>query len=167
MAGRFSLKRGTPDGPPGPWVLVAAWGPCGYFPVAPGTVGTLGAIPLWWALRGLPLPLYLLTVAAFTALAIFAAEAAGRYWKVVDASPIVIDEVAGYLVTMAFAPASWSAAIAGFLLFRVCDVLKPWPASWFDRQKFGWGVVLDDVAAGVWAAVGLEALSYALRLGAS
>jgi phosphatidylglycerophosphatase A len=151
---RFRLKKGTPDGPPGPWVVVAAWGPCGYAPLAPGTAGTLGAIPLFWALRDLPLPLYLLTVAALTALACVAAAAAGRYWKVVDASPIVIDEVAGYLVTMAFLPRTLFAAAAGFLLFRACDVLKPWPASVFDRDprwKNGAGVVLDDLFAGVWA----------------
>jgi phosphatidylglycerophosphatase A len=140
-------------------VILAAWGPCGFAPIAPGTVGTLGAIPLWWALRALPLPVYLLTVAAFTALAIFAADVAGRYWKVTDASPIVIDEVAGYLVTMAFSPWSWQAALAGFVLFRIFDVLKPWPASWFDRQKHGWGVVLDDVAAGVWSALALQLLA--------
>jgi phosphatidylglycerophosphatase A len=160
----IGLKKGVPDGPPGPWVLLAAWGPCGYAPLAPGTVGTLGAIPLFWALRALPLGLYLLTTAAFIALAIFAAAAAGRYWKVVDASPIVIDEVAGYLVTMALVPWSWGTAIAGFLLFRIFDVLKPWPASAFDRVKSGFGVVMDDVAAGVWAWLTLEFVRLGLRL---
>jgi phosphatidylglycerophosphatase A len=162
----YSLRRGLPEGPPGGWVLLAAWGPCGYSPVAPGTFGTLGAIPLWWALRGLPLWVYAVTVAGFIALSSFAADAAARYWKVPDASPIVIDEVAGYLVTLALVPWSWSAALLGFALFRVFDVLKPWPASWFDRQKHALGVVLDDVAAGVWAAVAFEAVSLALRLGA-
>jgi phosphatidylglycerophosphatase A len=158
------LKKGVPDGPPGPWVVLAAWGPCGYAPLAPGTAGTLGAIPLFWALRPLPLALYLLTTAAFVAVAIAAATVAGRYWKVVDASPIVIDEVAGYLVTMALVPWSWETAVAGFLLFRLFDVVKPWPASAFDRVKSGFGVVMDDVAAGVWAWGTLELLRLALRL---
>ncbi len=158
------LKKGVPDGPPGPWVVLAAWGPCGYVPVAPGTAGTLGAIPLVWALRSLPLGLYLLTTAAFVALAIVAASVAGRYWKVVDASPIVVDEVAGYLVTMALVPWSWGTAVAGFLLFRLFDVMKPWPASAFDRVKNGFGVVMDDVAAGAWAWAALEFLRLALRL---
>jgi phosphatidylglycerophosphatase A len=158
------LKKGTPDGPPGAWVLLAAWGPCGYAPWAPGTAGTLGAIPLFYALRALPLPLYALTVIAFVALASLAAAVAGRYWKVVDASPIVIDEVAGYLVTMALVPWSWGTAIAGFALFRVMDVLKPWPASTFDRRvKNGFGVVMDDVAAGAWAFAALCLLRIALR----
>jgi len=165
---RFRLKRGVPDGRPGPWVLLASWGPCGYAPWAPGTAGTLGAIPLFWALRGLPLGVYLLTVAAFTAVACVAAAAAGRYWKVVDASPIVIDEVAGYLITMAFFPWSWGNAIAGFLLFRLFDVMKPWPANYFDRKvKNGFGVVMDDVFAGVWAGATLELLRLGLRLLAS
>jgi phosphatidylglycerophosphatase A len=161
---RAKLKKGVPDGPPGPWVLLASWGPCGYVPIAPGTAGTLGAIPLFWAIRDLPLWLHLLTVAGFIAVAIPAATAAGRYWKVVDASPIVIDEVVGYLVTMALVPWSWGTVIAGFLLFRLFDVLKPWPASAFDRVKNGFGVVMDDVAAGVWAYGALELLRLGARL---
>jgi len=164
---RFRLKKGTPDGPPGPWVVVAAWGPCGYAPLAPGTWGTLGAIPLFWALRALPLPLYLLTLVAFVAIACQAAAAAGRYWKVVDASPIVIDEVAGYLVTMALVPWSWPYAVLGFFLFRLFDVVKPFPASYFDRKvKNGFGVVMDDVCAGVWAWLALEGIRFVLRLAA-
>jgi len=162
--GRFRLKKGVPDARPGAWVILAAWGPCGYAPVAPGTFGTLGAIPLFWALRQLSLGLYLLTVLAFIALAVFAAAKAGRYWKVVDASPIVIDEVAGYLVTMALVPWSWGTAIAGFLLFRLFDVMKPWPASALDRVKSGFGVVMDDVAAGVWAWATLELVRLGLRI---
>ncbi len=160
---RLELKKGTPDGPPGPWVLLAAWGPCGYAPIAPGTAGTLGAIPLFWALRALPLGLYLLTTVALIAVASYAAAIAGRYWKVVDASPIVVDEVVGYLVTMAVLPWSWPWAAAGFVLFRVFDVVKPWPASVFDRVKSGFGVVMDDVAAGVWALAVLLAIRLALQ----
>jgi phosphatidylglycerophosphatase A len=159
------LKRGpSPKGPPGPAVLFAAWGPCGYAPVAPGTFGTLGAIPLYWALTWLTWPAYLAATAALTALGMVAAHRAGRYWGVADASPIVVDEVAGYLVTMALVPFSWPAAIAGFVLFRIFDVLKPWPASAFDRVKNGFGVVMDDVAAGVFAWCALQFVQLALRL---
>ncbi len=162
---RFGSKRGRPDGPPDAWTILAAWGPCGFLPVAPGTWGTLGAIPFFWALRELPLGLYLVTLVAFVALAVFAAAQAGRYWKVVDASPIVIDEVAGYLVTMALVPWSLGTAIAGFLFFRLFDVMKPWPASYFDTKvKSGFGVVMDDVAAGVWAYGALEFLRLGLRI---
>jgi len=144
-------KPPRPSKPPGPWVLLAAWGPCGYAPVAPGTFWTLGAIPLYLALSRLPSAGYVLATAALTALAIVAAARAGAYWQVVDASPIVIDEVVGYLVTLMLVPFSWQAVAAGFVLFRIFDVLKPWPASYFDRVKTGFGVVMDDVAAGVWA----------------
>jgi phosphatidylglycerophosphatase A len=138
-------------------VLLAAWGPCGYAPAAPGTFGTLGAIPLYLLLSRLPAGAYAAATLAFAALAMAAAARAGRYWGIADASPIVIDEVAGYLVTMALVPFSWPATLAGFVLFRIFDVLKPWPASAFDRMKTGFGVVMDDLAAGVfaWAALWL------------
>jgi len=151
---RYRARSGGPtprQGPPRGWTLLAAWGPCGLSPVAPGTVGTLGAVPLAWAVAPLaPLPAAAF-LAAFLALSIHAADHAGRHWGVVDASQIVIDEVMGYLVAMAFVPFTWPAAAAGFLLFRAADVLKPWPASAFDRMKSGLGVVLDDVAAGLYA----------------
>ena len=156
---RYAARRGTrPAARPGAWVLLAAWGPCGFAPVAPGTFGTLGAIPLYLALSRLPAGAYLPATAALIALGALAADRAGRYWGVADASPIVIDEVAGYLVTLALVPFSWQAVAAGFVLFRVFDVLKPWPASAFDRVKNGFGVVMDDVAAGVWAWGALLAL---------
>jgi phosphatidylglycerophosphatase A len=156
--------RPHPEAAPGPWVLLAAWGPCGYAPALHGTVGTLGAVPLFWALSRLSLPLYLITLGAFIALAGHASQRAGAYWKTADASPIVIDEVAGYLVTMALTPWSWQAALAGFVLFRLFDILKPWPASRLDRIENGFGVVMDDVAAGVYAAASLWLLSLGIRL---
>ena len=148
-----------PAGPPGFWTVLAAWGPCGFSPVAPGTVGTAGAVPLAWAVARLAPATAALVGLALLALAVVATERAGRHWQVVDASPIVIDEVIGYLVTMAFVPFTWPAAAAGFLLFRACDILKPWPASAFDRIENALGVVLDDVAAGLWAGAGLWLLA--------
>jgi phosphatidylglycerophosphatase A len=142
--------------------VLAAWGPCGFSPVAPGTVGTLGAVPVAWGLSRLETPLALLTLAALAALSVLAADRAARYWKVADASPIVIDEVAGYALTMAFVPFSWPAAAAGFVLFRLFDVWKPWPVSALDRLKSGLGVTGDDLAAGVYAGLALLALRAAL-----
>lgn len=151
-------RRGsTPGSPPGPWVLLAAWGPCGFAPVAPGTFGTLGAVPLWWALSALPRPALPIAIVLLALLGVAAAERAGRYWGVTDASAIVIDEVVGYLVTVSLVPFSWHAAAAGFVLFRVFDVTKPWPVSRFDRMKSAWGVMLDDVAAGLYAMAILSA----------
>ncbi len=144
-------------------MLLAAWGPCGFAPVAPGTVGTLGAIPLWLALTRLDAGTYLAFLLAFTALAMVAAQRAGRFWGIADASPIVLDEVVGYLMTMAFVPWSWQAAAIGFVLFRIFDVVKPWPANAFDRVKNGFGVVMDDAAAGVWSWIVLQCIMLALR----
>jgi phosphatidylglycerophosphatase A len=108
-------------------VLLAAWGPCGFSPLAPGTVGTLGAVPLAWALSRLGWPVYLGATALLLALGVGAAGRAGRHWGVVDASPIVIDEVVGYLLTLALVPFSAGTALSGFVLFRIFDILKPWP----------------------------------------
>lgn len=153
-------RRGErPSTPPGPWVILAAWGPCGFSPVAPGTVGTLGAVPLWWALSLLPRGAVPAAIVAVTLVGVAAARRAGRYWGVTDASPIVIDEVAGYLVTVALVPFSWAAAAAGFVLFRIFDVAKPWPASALDRLKSPWGVMLDDLAAGLYGMVLLAAVA--------
>lgn len=126
----------------------------GYVPMAPGTAGTAAAIPLWWALSHASDWLYVGATAAVALTGIVAADRAGRYYGVADSGHIVIDEVAGYLVTMAFLPRTLFAALAGFVLFRICDVLKPWPARYFDRDprwKNGAGVVLDDLVAGLWA----------------
>jgi phosphatidylglycerophosphatase A len=143
-----------PDG----WTLLAAWGPCGFSPFAPGTVGTLGALPLAWAVARLEPLAASAFLLAFSALAVHAATRAGPWWGVVDAPGIVIDEVLGYLVAVAFLPFTWPVALAGFLLFRLFDILKPWPISAIDRWKTGLGVVLDDVAAGLLAWAGLRLL---------
>jgi len=140
-------------------IIAASWGGLGYFPVASGTVGTVGAIPLYLALARLPLPLYLLTTAAFTLLACWISDRAEAEFGEKDSGKIVIDEVAGYLVTMAGIPQAFPeprqaipALLAGFLFFRLFDIVKPPPARWFDRSlKNGYGVVLDDIAAGVYA----------------
>ena len=131
----------------------------GYAPVASGTFGTLAGIPVFYLLSGFPPLLYLLTWLALLFLSFWAAGAAGKIYGVVDDGRIVIDELVGYLVTVAFLPFSWSTALLGFLLFRVFDILKPPPASWFDQKlKNGYGVVLDDVVAGIYGAIALRLL---------
>jgi phosphatidylglycerophosphatase A len=129
----------------------------GYAPVASGTFGTLAGIPAYWLLAKLPPALWLLTVLALFFLSCWVAGAAGKIYGVVDDGRIVIDELVGYLVTIAFLPFTWKAAILGFLLFRFFDILKPQPARYFDRTvKNGYGVVLDDVVAGLYAALALR-----------
>jgi phosphatidylglycerophosphatase A len=133
-------------------VIAATWFGMGFFPVASGTVGTVGAIPLYLALSRLSLPLYLLSTVALTLFACWAAERAGAVFGEHDSGKIVIDEVAGYLVTMIAVPPTWQGVLVGFFMFRLLDVTKPQPARWFDRSVHnGYGVVLDDVCAGVYA----------------
>ncbi len=138
----------------------------GYAPFASGTFGTLAGIPLFWLLARLPAPLWIVTWCALLALSCWAAEAAGRIFGVVDDGRIVIDELVGYLATVALLPFSWPAALLGFAWFRIFDILKPPPASWIDRHwKNGVGVVLDDVMAGIYAAIALRLTLRLLGLG--
>ena len=140
-------------------IVFATWGGTGYSPVASGTVGTLAAIPLYLLLARMPLPLYLVTVAGFVFFSCWVAGAAETIFGEKDSGKIVIDEVAGYLVTMTAVMPSWTAVFAGFCLFRLFDIWKPAPANYFDRHlKNGFGVVLDDVAAGVYGCISLHLL---------
>jgi phosphatidylglycerophosphatase A len=149
-------RRSPGDRGPAPLAALtwASFFGAGYFPVAPGTAGTAAAMPLWWLLSHLPWPLYLLATGVIILTGTPAADRAGRYYGVADSGHIVIDEVAGYLVTMLFLPRAVLPALAGFFFFRLFDVLKPPPARFFDRDprwKNGAGVMLDDLAAAVWA----------------
>lgn len=135
----------------------------GYAPAIPGTFGTLAGLPVFWLMAGLSPPGYLLSWGAITVVAVWAAGEAGRHYGVVDDGRIVIDELSGYLVTVAFLPWSWTTALLGFGWFRVFDILKPPPAGWIDRHcKNGFGVVFDDVAAGLYAALALRATLWAI-----
>lgn len=120
---------------------------------APGTLGTAAAIPLYWLLIQTGLPIYSVSTVLATLAGIWicgiAADKLGEH----DFSGIVWDEVAGYLITMWLVPFSWKALLLGFVLFRIFDILKPWPISWIDRKvQGGLGIMLDDVLAGVFAA---------------
>lgn len=133
-------------------IISATWFGTGFSPFASGTVGTLGAIPFYLLLSRMELPLYLLTTIAFTLFACWSAGYGEELWGEHDSGKIVIDEVAGYLVTMTAVPATWPGVLTGFLMFRFFDILKPQPARWFDRSlKNGYGVVLDDIMAGIYA----------------
>ncbi|MBL8148855.1 MAG: phosphatidylglycerophosphatase A [Blastocatellia bacterium] len=135
----------------------------GYFPVGPGTAGTVVAIPIYLLLvyyLELALTNYILVVLLITVGSFFLAHRAGKHFGLVDAQQIVIDEIAGFLITMVAAPRSWIWIIVGFLLFRLFDILKPWPASYFDTNGTGgFDVVMDDVMAGIYAMIIIQLLS--------
>ena len=131
----------------------------GYAPVAPGTFGTLMGIPLFYFLAPLSTPLFILSWLAILLLSFWSADRAGKIFGVTDDGRIVIDELIGYLTAVALLPFSWPTALAGFILFRLFDIIKIWPANWFDNKvKNGFGVVMDDVMAGVYAALCLRLL---------
>jgi phosphatidylglycerophosphatase A len=140
--------------------LIATWWGTGYSPVAPGTAGAIAAIPLLLLLSLLPLYLYLPCVLVIGLVACWAAGRAEQIFGEQDNRRIVIDEVVGLLVTMAAVPPTWPYLLAGFVLFRIFDVLKPPPIRLIERKvKGGYGVVLDDVLAGIYAQISLRILA--------
>lgn len=131
----------------------------GASPVAPGTCGTLAAIPLYWILQGLSLPIYLVITAVLTGIGVGLCEIACRDTGVHDNPGVVWDEIAGYLITMIAAPKGWVWIGLGFVLFRLFDIWKPWPIRWLDRRVGGGlGVMLDDVVAAIYAWLILQAI---------
>ncbi len=155
----LSKNTAAADGPGAATRLtlaLATWGGAGYLPFAPGTWGTAAALPLWWLLAHLGPVGYALAFAGLLALSVAVAGPAQRLLNRVDHPAIVIDEVAGLLVTLAGMPVSWTWAVLGFLAFRALDILKPPPIRWLSRGEGGVDVVLDDVAAGVMARLVLE-----------
>lgn len=136
------------------------WFGCGHAPFAPGTAGSVGALPLCWALAMyVPLPVRIVIAVGFTAIAVLAAAQDQIDAKAKDPCYVVIDEVCGMLWTTLLAPPAWAALLAGFVLFRLFDVLKPFPANLFDRSsktssswfRRGTNIVLDDVVAGFYS----------------
>lgn len=132
------------------WVL-ATWFGCGRSPVAPGTVGTLGALPLWLVVRDAFPHAVLATAVVLTFAGVWAAGVVARAHRAKDPQIVVVDEVAGVLLALAIAPATTAGAIAAVVLFRLFDMWKPFPARQAERLPGGWGIVLDDVVAGVQA----------------
>jgi phosphatidylglycerophosphatase A len=143
-----------------PAALLATWFGAGLLPGAPGTWGSLAALPFAWAIATL-LGQAALAIAAAILFVIgwWAAEQVGRASGVADEGAIVIDEVAGQWLTLAVVPPSAAAYVLGFLLFRLLDITKPWPASAAERNlPGGLGVMADDIVAAVYAAVLLYVL---------
>jgi phosphatidylglycerophosphatase A len=132
-------------------LLLAAGFGAGFSPWAPGTVGTLTAIPVYLLFVRIPFPLHELTATAFLFLAVAVAGRAQAFWGKKDDRRIVIDEMAGYLVAMLWIEPTLLSVTLGFLLFRLFDITKPWPIRRLEELPGGFGVVLDDILAGVYA----------------
>ena len=147
---------------PAGWIATAFG--AGLSPKAPGTVGSAVALlPWWFLLRGLPLAWYVAVLVVGFALGVWACEVAGRRLGVQDHGALVWDEVIAMWLTLLAAPAGWPWMVAGFALFRLFDIWKPWPVRWADRRVHGgFGVMFDDVLAGTYALVVLQVAALAL-----
>jgi phosphatidylglycerophosphatase A len=141
---------------PAGWVATALG--AGLAPKAPGTTGSLVALlPWWFLLRGLQPGWYVAVLVVGFALGVLACDVAGQRLGVHDHGALVWDEVIGMWITLFMAPAGWPWMAAGFVLFRLFDIWKPWPVRWADsRVHGGLGVMLDDVIAGAYALVLLQ-----------
>ncbi len=129
----------------------------GLSPKAPGTFGTLAAVPVFLLVANLQLHYYLAITVVISLAGIYLCSYTSKALKVHDHSGIVIDEIAGFLITMIMVPPELINILLGFVLFRIFDILKPWPISWLDRNLHGGlGIMLDDVVAGLFAAAGLQ-----------
>lgn len=137
-----------------PWHLLATGFGSGMFPWMPGTAGSLAAIPPWFLLVLLPWQLYSLAVMFSLCLGVYFCHKTARDMGVHDHGCIVWDEFVGMWITLMALPVSdWQWVLAGFLLFRILDIWKPWPIRWFDRKVHGgMGIIIDDVMAGIIAA---------------
>ena len=142
-------------------VFLATAAYTGYFPIAPGTVGSAVGLAVyaavWWT--GSPLVEVAVILLLFAA-GVWAGTVAEQYFGGIDPGPIVLDEVVGMLITLAFIPVGWPAALAGFFLFRVFDVIKPFPAGRMEKLHGGLGVMADDAMAAVYANVSLRLLMF-------
>lgn len=149
MSGKPSLSN--------PATLLATWFGAGLAPIAPGTVGSAAALPFAVVIAWLAGPPWLLPAAALVFLVgVWAAGAYAKRIGVSDPGPVVIDEVAGQFITLAFVPLDPVLYALGFFLFRAADIFKPFPANWADRTvEGGLGVMLDDVFAAVYSALAL------------
>jgi phosphatidylglycerophosphatase A len=144
-------------------VIFAATGAfVGYAPLAPGTVGSvLGLLLVKFvtaSIWGYSPAWFLMLFGVAFILACSVADCAERIFGEPDSSVIVLDEILGMIATMFGNPAGWTWLIAGFTLFRLFDIIKPWPTSWFDSMRGGAGVMLDDLAAAFYANITLQVL---------
>jgi phosphatidylglycerophosphatase A len=132
-------------------LFLATCGYAGHVPVAPGTAGSLVGVGVFYALRALAGPAgEAAAIVVIFAVGVWASNVAERHWQRTDPGPVVIDEVVGTLITLFLLPVTGLGVFIGFLLFRVLDVVKPWPAARFESLHGGLGVMADDAMAGIY-----------------
>jgi phosphatidylglycerophosphatase A len=140
--------------------LVAVWFGSGFSPVAPGTAGTLAAVPLILAVGWFGLLLKGVFLAVLICVAVWSSEFYRRRAGIEDPPEVVVDEVVGFFAAVVLWEPSWRLLVAGFLLFRFFDIVKPFPVGLAERLPGGIGIVVDDLAAGVYSAMCLWGLLF-------
>jgi phosphatidylglycerophosphatase A len=147
------------------FILILATGfGVGYSPVAPGTLGTLIAIPVYYFLSNISSPIYEITLVGFFFLSVWISENAEIFFGKKDDQRIVIDEIMGFLITMLWVPQTVILMAIGFFVFRFFDILKPFPIRRLEKKlKGGYGVVADDVMAGVYANIVLQVIGLIMK----
>lgn len=131
--------------------LIATGGFSGYAGIVPGTVGSLVGLLLYLPLMASPILLRAVAAVALFFLGVFASSRVAAIWRIKDPHPIVIDEIVGMWIALLFVPNDFVHCIGAFVLFRLFDIIKPFPARQAELLKGGWGIMLDDVFAGIYA----------------
>lgn len=140
-------------------LFIATCGYLGYAPVAPGTFGSAAGLVVFYAVRSTGSSgVELAAIVILFAVGVWSATVAEHHFGDVDPAPVVLDEVVGMLVTLAFLPVGVTGAIVGFVIFRVLDIVKPWPSARFERLPGGLGVMADDGMAAVYGNLAMRGL---------
>jgi len=130
----------------------------GYAPIAPGTFGSAAGLVVWWLLRSGSTTVQAAAIVVVFIIGTWGSSVAERHFGRTDPGQVVIDEVLGMLITLFLNPVGWGGAFAAFFLFRVFDVIKPYPANRLEQLHGGVGVMADDAMAAVYANLALRAL---------
>ncbi|PMJ94796.1 phosphatidylglycerophosphatase A [Vibrio sp. 10N.261.55.A7] len=145
-----------------PWHLLATGFGSGLSPIIPGTMGTLASVPFYLLLVQLPFWLFIVVIIVSSFIGIKICQITSDDMKVHDHGSIVWDEFVGFWITMLVVPLlgvaifDWKWIVAGFVLFRFFDMVKPWPIGWLDKRVHGGlGIMIDDIVAGIMAAISL------------
>jgi len=147
-------------------LLIATCGYIGFAPVAPGTVGSAAGVAVFYLIRGVEAAwAQPLLIAVLFAAGVWAASIAEQALGGTDPGPVVIDEVVGMLITLLWLPVTPLGAFAGFLVFRVLDVVKPWPSRQFESLHGGLGIMADDAMAAVYGNLCMRALLLVAPMG--
>jgi phosphatidylglycerophosphatase A len=144
-------------------LFIATCGYIGYVPVAPGTFGSAAGLAVFYLVRSTGSNFVeAAAIVVLFAIGVWSGTEAEHHFGGIDPAPVVMDEVVGMLVTLAFIHVNWVGALVGFLVFRIFDVFKPWPAAQFEKLPGGLGVMADDGMAAVYSNLVVQVLVRAL-----